>query len=192
MSDETAVRELANHECELCGGTDELDLFAVEPARDGLERSVVLLCGVCRPQQAVDAELDSNHWYCLQGAIWSEVTAVQVLSWRLLQRLTAESWAQDLLGQAYLTDDVLDWAQATGEAGPADDRPPAYDSNGALLADGDAVTLIKDLDVKGAGFTAKRGTLVRPIRLTDNPEHVEGRVNKMAIVLKTEFLKKAQ
>ena len=56
---------------------------------------------------------------------------------------------------------------------------------------GDGVTLIKDLDVKGAGFTAKRGTLVRPIRLTDNPEHVEGKVNKMAIVLKTQFLKKA-
>ncbi len=65
------------------------------------------------------------------------------------------------------------------------------DSNGTILSDGDSVTLIKDLEVKGGGFTAKRGTLVKGIRLTDDPGLVEGRVNKMAIYLKTEFLKKA-
>jgi len=59
------------------------------------------------------------------------------------------------------------------------------------LTSGDSVTLIKDLDVKGTSFVAKRGTLVKGIRLTDNPEHVEGRVNKVSIVLKTQFLKKA-
>jgi protein PhnA len=60
-----------------------------------------------------------------------------------------------------------------------------------VLVDGDAVTLIKDLDVKGANFTAKRGTLVKGIRLTDDPALVEGRVNGIAIYLKTAFLKKA-
>ena len=65
------------------------------------------------------------------------------------------------------------------------------DSNGATLADGDSVTLIKDLNVKGGGFTAKRGTLVKGIRLTDNPLHIEGRVNKQTIVLVTAYLKKA-
>ncbi len=50
---------------------------------------------------------------------------------------------------------------------------------------------IKDLDVKGAGFTAKRGTLVKDIRLADDPELIEGRVNKTVIYLRTEFLKKA-
>ena len=69
--------------------------------------------------------------------------------------------------------------------------PRTVDSNGAPLADGDSVTLIKDLDVKGTSFVAKRGTLVKGVRLTDNPEHVEGRVNKVSIVLKTCFLKKA-
>ncbi|MCL4110837.1 UNVERIFIED_CONTAM: hypothetical protein GTU68_039950 [Idotea baltica] len=65
------------------------------------------------------------------------------------------------------------------------------DSNGTRLADGDTVQVIKDLDVKGANFVAKRGTMVKNIRLTSNPEHVDGRVNGTAIVLKTCFLKKA-
>ncbi len=65
------------------------------------------------------------------------------------------------------------------------------DSNGNLLNDGDSVTLIKDLKVKGSSITLKRGTMVKGIRLTDNADEVDCRVNKMAIVLRTEFLKKA-
>lgn len=64
------------------------------------------------------------------------------------------------------------------------------DSNGALLADGDSVTLIKDLKVKGSSITMKRGTLVKSIRITDNEEEVECRIGKATIVLKTCFLKK--
>ena len=102
--------------------------------------------------------------------------------------MTNEAWAQDLLGQLYLDDSTLEWARA-GLSTEA--TAPTLDSNGTPLLDGDSVTLIKDLDVKGAGFTAKRGTLVKNIRLTDDPGNVEGRVSKVAIVLKTEFLKKA-
>ena len=67
------------------------------------------------------------------------------------------------------------------------------DSNGALLADGDSVTLIKDLEVKGSGgVTLKRGTMVRKIRLTGDPEEIEANVDKVkGLVLKTEFIKKA-
>ncbi len=66
------------------------------------------------------------------------------------------------------------------------------DSNGTLLADGDNVTLIKDLKVKGTSTTLKRGTLVKGIRLTGNPEEVDCRVEKIkGLVLRTEFLKKA-
>lgn len=66
------------------------------------------------------------------------------------------------------------------------------DSNGTKLADGDSVTLIKDLKVKGTSVTLKRGTMVRGIRLTDNPDEVECRVEKVkGLVLRTEFLKKA-
>jgi protein PhnA len=66
------------------------------------------------------------------------------------------------------------------------------DSNGALLADGDAVTLIKDLKVKGTSVTLKRGTRVTSIRLTGDPEEIECRVEKVkGLVLRTEFVKKA-
>ena len=66
------------------------------------------------------------------------------------------------------------------------------DSNGTKLADGDAVTLIKDLKVKSTSITLKRGTMVRGIHLTENSEEVECRVEKVkGLVLRTEFLKKA-
>jgi protein PhnA len=66
------------------------------------------------------------------------------------------------------------------------------DSNGARLADGDSVTLVKDLKVKGTSETLKRGTLVKNIRLTGNPDEVEcGTKQVKGLVLRTEFLKKA-
>lgn len=66
------------------------------------------------------------------------------------------------------------------------------DCNGNLLTDGDSVTLIKDLKVKGANVTLKRGTVIKGIRLTDDPGEIEGRSDKVkGLVLKTEFVKKA-
>ncbi len=65
------------------------------------------------------------------------------------------------------------------------------DTNGALLAEGNSVTLIKDLKVKGSSLTLKRGTLVKNIRLINSPAEVEGRAGGSTMVLKTEFLKKA-
>lgn len=66
------------------------------------------------------------------------------------------------------------------------------DCNGTLLADGDNVTLVKDLKVKGTSTTLKRGTLVKGIRLTGNPEEIDCRVEKVkGLVLRTEFVKKA-
>lgn len=66
----------------------------------------------------------------------------------------------------------------------------AKDSNGAILEDGDAVTVIKDLKVKGSSMVIKRGTKVKSIRLTDVPEEVDCRIDGSSIVLKTCFLKK--
>ncbi|MBF9223607.1 alkylphosphonate utilization protein [Hymenobacter ruricola] len=65
------------------------------------------------------------------------------------------------------------------------------DRNGTLLAEGDSVTLIKDLKVKGSSLTLKRGTLVKNIRLTHSAAEIEGRAGGSTMVLKTEFLKKA-
>lgn len=65
------------------------------------------------------------------------------------------------------------------------------DSNGTILSEGDTVSVIKDLKVKGSSSVIKRGSLVKGIRLTDNVDEVEGRVSKVQMVLRTEFLKKA-
>src|ERR1017187_7872157 len=66
------------------------------------------------------------------------------------------------------------------------------DSNGALLAEGDSVTLIKDLKLKGSSTVLKRGTVIKNIHLTDDPDEIEGRTDKVkGLVLRTEFLKKA-
>ena len=64
------------------------------------------------------------------------------------------------------------------------------DSNGNILKEGDSVTVIKDLKVRGSSSVIKRGTTVKNIRLTDDEKEVEGKVEKTVMVLKTEFLKK--
>jgi len=72
------------------------------------------------------------------------------------------------------------------------DEIKVKDSNGTLLKDGDSVTLIKDLKVKGTAATLKRGTLIKNIRLTDNEGEIECNAEKVkGLVLKTCFLKKA-
>lgn len=77
-------------------------------------------------------------------------------------------------------------ADAEGES----ESNVAKDSNGAILADGDSVTVIKDLKVKGSSMVIKRGTKVKSIKLTDNPDEVDCRIDGSGIVLKTCFLKK--
>jgi protein PhnA len=65
------------------------------------------------------------------------------------------------------------------------------DSNGMVLKDGDSVMVIKDLKVRGSSGVIKRGTMVKNIRLTDDADEIEGKVEKSVMVLRTEFLKKA-
>ncbi len=169
--------------CALCSASGETADIPVAPRDD-----VLALCQTC--QNGVEnGPKDGPHWQCLHDAIWSPEAAVQVVAWRQLQQLTESPWARDLLDIAYLEPDVLAWA----EAGlPAADAVEHRDSNGALLTAGDAVVLIKDLPVKGAGFTAKRGTAVRNISLVaDNAEHIEGRVEGQRIVILTKFVKKS-
>ncbi len=187
MSIEQQLMDRAGGQCELCGGTDGLAPVVVAPAAGNSQDDCVLLCGTCQGQ--LDNPSDMNHWRCLNDSMWSQVPAVQVMAWRQLKRLASEIWAQDLLDMLYLDDDTQKWA-AAGLVAEDDEGGPTLDSNGARLRAGDAVTLIKDLDVKGGGFTAKRGTLVKNISLTSNPKHVEGKVNGVQIVLVAAYLKK--
>ena len=81
-----------------------------------------------------------------------------------------------------------EFEENNGAAAASDDV--ARDSNGAELLDGDSVTVIKDLKVRGSSMVIKRGTKVKSIRLTDNPEEVDCKIEGSSIVLKTCFLKK--
>ncbi len=191
MTIESALLARADSCCELCGAGEALSVYAVPPESDGSEAQSALLCETCQYQIDNPGNEDTNHWRCLNDSMWSQQPAVQVLAWRMLTRLRGEGWPQDLLDMLYLEDDVLEWAQATGEGVVEEQGVQHRDSNGAVLEAGDSVTLIKDLNVKGANFTAKRGTAVRNISLVqDNPEQIEGRVEGQRIVILTQYVKK--
>jgi protein PhnA len=86
-----------------------------------------------------------------------------------------------------------EWVTAAALAATraAEDAVEVRDSVGNLLADGDQVTLIKDLEVKGAGQTLKRGTLIKSIRLTGDAQEIDCRFDGIkGLVLRAEFVKK--
>lgn len=181
----SALSARSNDQCELCGSSDHLAQYDVGPNADNTVHMSAFLCQKCIEQ--IDGELDPHHWRCLTSSMWSEHAPVKVLVWRLLDRLKEEAWAHDLFDMLYLEADELEWAKA----GAAVPKLEHKDANGTVLVAGDAVTLVKDLPVKGAGFTAKRGTAVRNISLVeDNAGQIEGRVEGQRIVILTEFVKK--
>jgi len=191
MSTEDDLITRSGAKCELCGATEALAASGVAPRSGDDAETAILACATCRDQIAGSAALDAEHWRGLADSMWTPVAAVQVSAWRMLKRLEAETWAQDLLDQLYLDEETLAWAES-GAAAAAEAGVIHLDSNGAVLAAGDTVTLIKDLKVKGANFTAKRGTAVRGISLVhDNPLQIEGRVEGQQIVILTEFVKKS-
>jgi len=192
MSIEKALQTRSESKCELCSATEELAVYEVPSSADDSADCCVLLCATCRGQIDEPETVDVNHWRCLNDSMWSQVPAVQVMAWRMLTRLSGEGWPRDLLDMMYLEDDVKTWAEAAGDGQDEADVVKHVDSNGTLLQAGDTVTLIKDLNVKGGGFTAKRGTAVRGISLVaDNAEHIEGRVSGQLIVILTQFVKKS-
>ena len=84
-----------------------------------------------------------------------------------------------------------EWRPASEMAAEAAETVIVVDSSGTPLADGDQVVLIKDLKVKGAGQTLKQGTVIKSIRLTDNPEEIDCRHDAIkGLVLRTEFVRK--
>jgi len=92
----------------------------------------------------------------------------------------------------YVYDEVTgEWRPASEVAAALEDAVVVVDSGGTALADGDSVVLIKDLKVKGAGQTLKQGTVIKSIRLTDNPEEIDCRHDAIkGLVLRTEFVRK--
>lgn len=192
MSIEKELLARAESKCELCESTENLGVFEVPPSSDGSVDKSILACNTCKDQIENPDNVDPNHWRALNNTMWNTNPPVQVMIWRMLHRLKGDGWSQDLLDMMYIEEDVLEWAASTGEGEDPDDKVIHKDSNGVTLNSGDSVVLIKDLDVKGATFTAKRGTAVRGISLVhDNAEHIEGRVNGQQIVILTKFVKKS-
>lgn len=193
---EKKLHNRSNSSCELCSSKNELKVYEIPPVLDkevSLDKSI-LVCETCYTQIKDPDLMDSNHWRCLNDSMWSEVPAVQIMAWRLLHRGKKFGWSQDLLDMMYLDEEMTAWANQMGDGDEEDDNKIIHkDVNGNILKDGDSVVLIKDLVVKGANFTAKRGTAVHRISLVwDNPDQIEGRVEGQYIVILTQYVKKTK
>ncbi len=189
---EKKLYDRSDSKCELCGSTEDLRSHLTKEEAISVDNSV-LVCTTCKNQIENTTTTNPNHWRCLSDSMWNENKPVQVVAWRMLNRLRPEGWPQDLLDMMYLDEETLVWAAATGEGEDEEGKIVHKDGNGNILKDGDSVVLTKDLDVKGASFTAKRGAAVHNIKLVwDNAEQIEGRVEGQHIVILTQYVKKTK
>jgi len=190
MISEKELQQRSANKCELCGAEENLSVYEVPNSPTDVAEVNILICNTCKEQIEDPEKVEANHWRCLNDSMWSAVPAVQVMAWRMLNRLKAEGWPQDLLDMMYLEDETKEWAKA----GLAENTGKALvhrDSNGVILEAGDSVVLIKDLKVKGSSMVAKQGTAVRRISLDhENEKYIEGKVDGQQIVIITDFVKK--
>ena len=191
MKTEDVLRQRSGNTCELCKSTQNLSVYEVPPEDQANADNSILVCDTCLAQIEKKVELNNSHWTCLTESMWSEVPAVQVVAWRMLNRLRNESWAADNLDMMYLDEENLAWAKATGDHENDGSVDLHRDCNGAQLLAGDTVVLIKSLDVKGSTLNAKLGTVVKNIRLVpDNTEQIEGKIEGQTIVILTKYVRK--
>lgn len=191
MKLEEQIQERAENKCELCGSELSLKLYEVPPVEGSTIDNTILVCQKCANQLEQKEELDSKHWMCLSGSMWSEVPAVQVVSWRMLNRLRHESWAIDNLDMMYLDEETLSWAKSTGDHENDSAVEFHKDANGNILQTGDSVVLTRSLDVKGTSLNAKLGTVVKNIRIVeDNTDQIEGKIEGQMIVILTKYVRK--
>jgi protein PhnA len=173
---EKEILNRANNKCELCESDNNLSIYEVYKSDNN--EGHALLCETCK-SQIENNEFDENHFNCLNNAMWSEVPAVKILSYKIWTALGRS----DMTDMMYLTDEEMAIANKKEEI--------VKDSNGNILKAGDNVSVIKDLDVKGAGKTIKRGTVVKNIRMCDVEGHISAKVDGIGqVYLKSEFLKK--
>lgn len=187
---ERKLKDRSESKCEISGAQLDLVVYTLPPfTEESLEHSV-LLAKHLKDQVENPANMNPNDWRSLSDSMWNENLPVQILSWRMLARLKNI----DTLEMMYLDEEALEWAKATGEGEEEDENKIIHkDSNGVILHDGDSVVLIKDLDVKGATFTAKRGAAVHNIKVVwDDANLIEGRVENQHIYILTQYVKKTK
>lgn len=191
MNLEKELKERSGSNCELCTASTEVSLYEVQPQDQSSSKNSCMLCKKCAEQIDKKAELDVAHWQCLTTSMWSEIPAIQVLSWRMLNRFKNESWASESLDMMYLDEENLAWAKAAGDEDDDGSVDLHKDAFGEILKNGDTVVLTKSLDVKGSSLNAKLGTVVKNIRLVpDNTEQIEGKIEGQLIVILTKYLRR--
>jgi protein PhnA len=184
---EKRLKDRSGSVCEISGSDENLVVYLVEPKTEAIPENCILITKALKDQIENPEIMDLNLWRCLNDSMWSEHLPVQILSWRMLNRLGN----LELVEQMYLEEDDLVWAKASGEGEVDENKIIHRDSNGVILETGDSVVLIKDLKVKGSSMVAKQGTAVRNIRLDyENAEYIEGRVDGQTIVIITQYVKK--
>jgi protein PhnA len=186
---EKRLKDRSGSVCEISGSDENLVVYIVAPKTEAIPENCILITKSLRDQIENKDLMNANDWRGLSDSMWNENLPVQIVSWRMHARLKNN----DMLDMMYLDEDALEWAKATGEDEDEEGKIIHKDSNGNILLDGDSVVLIKDLDVKGATFTAKRGAAVHNIKLVwDNPNQIEGRVENQHIVILTQYVKKTK
>ncbi len=187
---ERKLKDRSGSVCEISGAEHDLVVYVLPPANERTVENSVLIAKHLKDQIENPETTDEKDWRGLSESMWSEHLPVQIVSWRMLARLKNT----DLLDMMYLDVEALEWAKATGEGEEEDENKIVHkDSNGVTLLDGDSVVLIKDLDVKGATFTAKRGAAVHNIKLVwDDANLIEGRVENQNIYILTQYVKKTK
>jgi protein PhnA len=186
---EKRLKDRSGSKCEISGSDENLTVYLVAPKTEATPENCILITQSLKDQLENKETTIPNDWRGLSDSMWNENLPVQIVSWRMHARLKNN----DMLEMMYLDEEALAWAKATGEDEDEEGKIIHKDSNGNILLDGDSVVLIKDLDVKGATFTAKRGAAVHNIKLVwDDPNLIEGRVENQSIFILTQYVKKTK
>ncbi|MCK6639278.1 MAG: PhnA domain-containing protein [Bacteroidia bacterium] len=185
MSISKELNERCQGNCEICSSAPAVNEYIVSPKKGTSINDNVALCAGC------NAALDASNYNALkgfaEGSIWNPVAPLQALSYRIIQGAAGEEEAVSAASSAGLDEEVIQWgASALIQA------PVHKDAFGNVLENGDNVVLTQALDVKGTNFTASKGTVVKKIKLvSDNHEHIEGKINEQSIVILTKYVKKS-
>ncbi len=173
-----------NNNCEWCGKYVATTNVVLAPKNASFPDNELQICDHCILEWNKTEDYDLVHLDFLNDAIWNEQSKIKVQSFRMLKKMD-NTWAQSILDMLYLDDSELEWAESEAEVDIVH-----KDCNDSILQNGDNVTLIKDLKVKGSTLVAKQGTAVRKIKLDpDNAKYIEGKVGGQMIVIIAEYVK---
>ncbi|NNK73272.1 MAG: PhnA protein, partial [Flavobacteriaceae bacterium] len=112
MSLEQELFDRSHSQCELCSANQNLSAYIIPPKVAENVDHAVLVCVTCLNQIEDPDLMDLNHWRCLNDSIWNQNPAVQVVSWRMLNRIKDHGWPKDLMEMMYMEAETLAWARA--------------------------------------------------------------------------------